>query len=99
MYFKILWTGKINLTVFNNFLRLNYIQHGISLSAVLTGLLRFCSQAFAKDPFVKGSTTPFGKVSQKSTLCNFSKAMIFFLVNKLKMNDCKNAILWGKTLF
>lgn len=62
-------------------------------------LLRFCSQAFAKDPFVKGSTTPFGKVSQKSTLCNFSKAMIFFHVNKLKMHDCKNAILWGKTLF
>lgn len=70
------------------------------LCAVLTGLLlRFCSQAFAKDPFVKGSTTPLGKVSQKSTLCNFSKAMIFFHVNKLKMHDCKNAILWGKTLF
>lgn len=57
------------------------------------------TSSFAKDPFVKGSTTPLGKVSQKSTLCNFSKAMIFFLVNKLKMHDCKNAILWGKTLF
>lgn len=25
MYFKILWIGKINFIVFNNFLRLNYI--------------------------------------------------------------------------
>lgn len=43
------------------------------LCAVLTGLLRFCSQAFAKDPFVKGPPHLWEKFLKKAHYVIFLK--------------------------